>query len=124
MSAPIQYIAPTLRRAMTKQRRVRIFLSRNGECCLCRVQIRAQVDEWFIEHPGALNLGGSDDDADLWPAHVKCKPEKDAVDAGLIASRNSFIDKNCADVPRKSRPMMGTKASGWKRSFSGEVTRR
>lgn len=120
----IEYIAPTPRRPMTKQRRVKIFLSRNGECCLCHIQIRAHVDEWFIEHPGALNLGGSDDDADLWPAHVKCKPGKDAVDAGLIADRNSFIDKNCADAPRKSRPMMGTKASGFKKCMDGSVVRR
>ncbi len=120
----IQYIAPTPRRSMTKPRRVKIFLSRNGECCLCHTQIRAHIDEWFIEHPGALNLGGSDDDADLWPAHVRCKPGKDAKDAALIASRNSVIDKNCADAPSKSRPMPGTKASGWKRKFNGTVERR
>lgn len=124
MNAPIQYIAPTPRRPMTKQRRVRIFLSRNGVCCHCTVQIRAHIDDWFIEHPEAVNLGGSDDDADLWPAHVKCKPVKDAADAALIADRNSFIDKNCVDAPRKSRPMPGSKASGWKKLFSGQVVRR
>ena len=120
----VEYIAPTDRRSMTKPRRTKIFLSRNGVCCLCQTQIRAHVDEWFIEHPEALNLGGSDNDADLWPAHVRCKPKKDAADKALIADRNGFIDKNCADRPRKSRPLPGTKASGWKRSFSGEVTRR
>lgn len=124
MNAPIEYIAPTPRRAMTKPRRVKIFLSRNGECFICHRQIRAHIDDWFIEHPGALNLGGSDDDADLWPGHVRCKPKKDAEDAALIADRNSFIDKNCVDAPRKSRPMMGTKASGFKKLMSGEVVRR
>lgn len=119
----IEYIAPTPRRAMTKPRRVKIFLSRNGECCLCHTQIRAHIDEWFIEHPGALNLGGSDDDADLWPAHTKCKPEKDAADASLIASRNAAIDKHCANARRKSRPLPGTKASGIRKRMSGLVER-
>lgn len=121
MTGQIQYIAPTPRRAMTKPRRVKIFLSRNGECCHCHTQIRAHIDEWFIEHPDAVNLGGSDDDADLWPAHVKCKPKKDAADAALIADRNSFIDKNCVDAPRKSRPLPGTKASGIRKRMNGIV---
>lgn len=120
----VQYIAPTKRRPMNKQRRVKIFLARNGECCLCHIQIIAHRDEWFIEHPGALDLGGSDDDADLWPAHVKCKPEKDAADAKLIEHRNSAIDRNCADKARRSRPLPGTKASGLKKCFDGSVVRR
>lgn len=121
----IEYIAPTKRRPMHKQRRVKIFLARNGECCICHIQIIAHRDEWFIEHPGALDLGGSDDDADLWPAHVKCKPGKDAADAKLIEHRNSAIDKNFAGKEkRKGNPMPGTKASGLKKCFDGSVVRR
>lgn len=119
----IQYITPTDRSNMSKPRRVRIFLSRNGECCICHQQIRAHVDEWYIEHPEAVNLGGSDKDEDLWPAHYKCKPGKDAADAALIAERNSFIDKNCVDAPRKSRPLAGTKASGIRKRMNGRVER-
>jgi hypothetical protein len=125
MSQPqVEYIAPTKRRSMSKQRRTRIFLSRNGVCCLCGFQIRAHAEDWFIEHPEAINLGGSDDDADLHPAHVRCKPAKDAADAALIAERNSVIDKHCADAPRKSRPMPGSKASGWKKPMNGPAVRR
>lgn len=120
----VQYIPPTERRPMTKQRRVRIFLSRNGICCLCGKQIKAHAEEWFVEHPQALNLGGSDDDADLHPAHVKCKPGKDKTDAGLIAKRNTAIDKTCADRPKKSRPMPGSRASGWKHSMTHGWVRR
>jgi hypothetical protein len=119
----IEYIAPTKRRKMTKPRRATIFLSRNGICYICRKQIMAHVDPWFIEHPGAVNLGGSDNDEDLWPAHVKCKPKKDAEDAALISDRNSFIDKNCVDAPRKSRPMAGTRASGIRKRMNGRVER-
>jgi len=120
----IQYLTPTPRRPMNKSRRTKIFLSRGGVCWRCRVQIRAHAEDWFIEHPECLELGGSDNDADLWPAHVKCKPEKDAEDAAKIAERNSSIDKHCADRPRRSRPMPGTKASGLKRRMDGSVVRR
>jgi len=118
----VQFIAPTPRRNMTKARRTRIFLAANGMCCLCHVQIRAG-ESWFIEHPEALNLGGSDNDADLRPAHTKCKPAKDAADKKLIAKRNTTIDKGCADKPRKSRPMPGTKASGVRKRMNGDVER-
>lgn len=119
----IDYIAPTPRKKMTKQRATRIFLSRNGICFICRTQIRAHVDEWFIEHPEAVNLGGSDDDAELWPAHMRCKPGKDKVDAGLIAERNTAITKRFKDRARKSRPMAGTKASGIRERMNGHVER-
>jgi hypothetical protein len=99
----VLYTPPTPRKPMTKARRVRIFLSRNGQCCLCHTQIKAHAEEWFIEHPEALNLGGPDDDAALWPAHTRCKPAKDAVDAGKIEQRNSAIDKNCADAPKRAK---------------------
>lgn len=120
----VQYIPPTERRPMTKQRRVRIFLSRNGICCLCGNQIQAHAEEWFVEHPLALNLGGSDDDAELHPAHVKCKPSKDKTDAGLIAKRNTAIDKTCADRPKKSRPFPGSRQSPFKKCMDGTVVRR
>lgn len=96
----VEYIRPTERSKMTQARATRIFLANNGICCLCGLQIRAHVDEWFIEHPEALNLGGSDNDKDLRPAHTKCKPDKDAADKALISERNSFIAKNCADAPK------------------------
>lgn len=100
----VEYIAPTKRRSMSKQRRVKIYLSRNGICWNCRQQIRTG-EKWFIEHPDAVNLGGSDKDEDLWPAHVKkCKREKDAADAKLIAKRNAIIDKDCVDRPKRPFP--------------------
>lgn len=45
-------------------------------------------------------------------------------DAPLIAKTNHQADMRRGIDKRKGPPMMGTKASGWKRSFSGEVTRR
>ena len=86
----LQFIAPTKRRKMSKARAARIFLSRNGICFNCRQQIRAG-QRWFIEHPDPVAQGGSDDDADLWPSHVDCKPAKDATDAAAKAKRDRLI---------------------------------
>jgi hypothetical protein len=86
----IEFIPHTKRRGMTKARAARIFLSRNGICFTCRQQIR-QGQSWFIEHPVPVAQGGSDADADLWPAHTACKPEKDAVDAAAKAKRDRHV---------------------------------
>lgn len=86
----VEFIPHTKRRGMTKARAARIFLARNGICFTCRQQIR-QGQAWFIEHPVAVAQGGSDADADLWPAHTACKPEKDAVDAAAKAKRDRHV---------------------------------
>lgn len=86
----ITFIPPTKRRAMTKARAAKIFLSRNGICFTCRTQIRAG-QQWFIEHPDPIAQGGSDDDADLWPAHMDCKAMKDAADAKTKAKRDRLV---------------------------------
>lgn len=98
----LEYVAPTKRRKMTKARAARIFLARNGICFTCRRQIR-QGEAWFIEHPEALAQGGSDDDTELWPAHVKCKAEKDAADAKAKAKRDRLVT---AGWQRDERPKM------------------
>ena len=108
---------------MSRARRVKIFLQRNGICCLCGVQIR-QGESWFIEHPEALDLGGSDNDEELWPAHVRCKPKKDAEDAAKIASRNTIIDKGCADKPHKGRGFQTNRDGKFKKTFYHGTVRR
>jgi hypothetical protein len=87
----VEFIPHTKRRRMTRARAARIFLARNGICFNCRRQIRGG-EKWFIEHPQAIAQGGSDNDADLWPSHVKnCKAEKDAADAAAKAKRDRLV---------------------------------
>lgn len=99
----LDFIPHTKRRGMTKARAARIFLARNGICVTCRQQIRLG-QPWFVEHPVALAQGGSDDDADLWPAHTACKAEKDAVDAASKAKRDRLVTASWQpeDRPRSS----------------------
>lgn len=86
----LEFIPHTKRRGMTKARAARIFLARNGICFTCRQQIR-QGQPWFVEHPDPVAQGGSDADADLWPAHTACKAGKDAVDAASKAKRDRHM---------------------------------
>lgn len=108
MTARLTFLPPTRRSHMSRTRAAKIFLSRNGVCWNCRQQIRGE--KWTVEHPDALALAGSDDDADLWPIHLtKCRKEKDALDAAAIAKRNRLI--TASYVP-PDRPV-----SKWKRKL-------
>jgi hypothetical protein len=95
----VQLIPHTKRRGMTKARAARIFLARNGICITCGQQIRPG-QKWFIEHPDSLALGGSDDDSALHPAHMKCKPVKDAADAAKKAKRDRIVTAGWARPAR------------------------
>lgn len=119
----LEYVAHTKRRGMTKARAVRIFLARNGMCVTCGQQIR-QGQGWFIEHPEALALGGSDNDADLWPAHTKCKAGKDAADAAEKAKRDRLIASSWEDKPRSKFKSRGFPKREPQRTATREIVRK
>lgn len=112
-----EYIAHTPRRRMTRTRAAKIFLAKGGICFICRRRIQGDSEAWFIEHPDGLAVGGSDDDDDLWPAHVRCKPEKDAVDAKKKAYRDRVVTTGYVGK-RKSRGFQK-----WRR-FDGTIVDR
>lgn len=113
----LEYIAPTKRRKMTKARAAKIFLREQGRCYLCGRKLRVSVDAYEIEHPTALSLGGSDDDADLRVVCIKCHKPKTARDAGARAKRDRLVTKGL----RKKSRFPGSKDSRWKKTVSGEV---
>ena len=69
----------TKRRAMTAARRVRIFDAALGRCHLCGLAIKSG-EPWQAEHVIALTCGGTDDDANIRPAHVDCHAGKTRSD--------------------------------------------
>lgn len=119
----LEFIAPTKRRGMTKARAAKIFLARNGICFNCRQQIR-QGDGWFIEHPESLAQGGSDDDADLWPSHTKCKAAKDAADAASKAKRDRIVTAGWADRAKPKWQSPGFPARPKQHSATRPIIRR
>lgn len=97
----------TPRRAMSKQRQLRIFEARKGVCFTCREPIDGVREKWFIEHERALGLGGEDTDANCWPAHFECKSAKDKADIAAIAQAKRRKAKHIGIRPvakMKSRP--------------------
>lgn len=99
---PVQYLSPTKRRPMTKKRAAKIFLREQGRCYLCQKQMRAGVDEFQIEHPDSLILGGSDNDEDLRVICTPCHKAKTAADAGARSKRDEIITKNWQREPGKA----------------------
>ena len=85
-------LAPSQRKKIDKRRAARLFLLHGGICCNCGRKIRESAGElWFIEHVIALVLGGTNDDDNCRPAHVKCKADKDRSDAAARAERDRHI---------------------------------
>ncbi len=85
-------LAPSQRKKIDKRRAARLFLLHGGICCTCGRKIRESAGErWFIEHVISLVLGGTNEDDNCRPAHVKCKAEKDRADAAARAERDRHI---------------------------------
>lgn len=110
------------RSAMTRAKRVRIFDANEGVCYLCDHKIKVG-ETWHVEHPIALELGGSDKEADLRPAHVDCHKPKTREDRRKIAKTHR-IRANHIGARQSRNPLPGGKRSGWKRKMNGTWERR
>lgn len=87
----VQFTPATKRRRMSKARAARIWLREQGRCYLCGRRLRIGVDKYQIEHPEALCLGGSDDDADLRVVCDECHKAKTKQDLADKARRDRIV---------------------------------
>lgn len=63
------------RKAFTALQRLKIFEAAKGVCHICEQKI--QVGEaWDVEHKRPLSMGGTNDPANVAPAHLKCHSAK------------------------------------------------
>jgi len=88
------------RPAISKRMRQFIYEREGGKCYLCGLQI-APGDPWQADHELARELGGSDEIANLRPAHEACHRIKSKADVKLIAKSNR--------IQRKHGPIEGRK---------------
>ena len=100
-------VGVTPRARMTPNRALRIFESRKGICFLCKRPIDGVREDYFIEHPRSLGLGGPDKDDALWPAHWVCKPEKDAADAKSLAKARRVKKRHLGIEEPNKRKLQG-----------------
>jgi 5-methylcytosine-specific restriction endonuclease McrA len=113
------------RQRLTASRKLRIWERNRGICCLCGQTIDGVREEWFIEHKRALELGGTNDDENLGPAHRVCKPEKDADDHRRAAKAKRVKQRFLGIRQQHRSSLPGSRSSDVRMTFAhGPVDRR
>jgi len=103
--------------------RLRQFERDGGRCqCGCGILIRPG-DEWETDHLIAIANGGANAESNLRTILKAHHKEKTAAD---VAEKSRVYRKRSKHIGLKksSRPMPGSKASGWKHTMSGDWVRR
>lgn len=103
--------------------RLRVFEAFGGRCAICGCKIGATV-KWALDHIIALINGGENRESNLQPICDACHKAKTRADVAEKAKVARIREKHIGIKPRKSRPMPGSKASGWRRKMNGEIERR
>ena len=81
-------------------------------------------DKWALDHVLPLSMGGAHAESNLQPVLEIAHREKTKQDVAALAKARRLAAKHAGIERRKSRPMPGSRASGLKKKFSGEVVRR
>lgn len=101
--------------------KLRIMDKQEGRCTcgvLFDIKTKAQFD-----HITPLWLGGENREANLQALCQTCHKQKTATEATVRAKVNRLRSTK-VEPKKKSKPMMGSKASGWKRKMDGTLERR
>lgn len=100
------------RGAMTAARKERIWRARNGICWMCGLSVDVLGPTVRYDHKLPIDLGGKDDDDNLWPLHrepcdrIKTKADRKRID------KHRRQQKLRLDVERTVSPAWG-KARGF-----------
>lgn len=103
--------------------RLRIFNAHNGVCHISGRKITA-ADQWDLEHVQALCNGGKNREANLAPALRDKHKEKTTKDRAEKAKTDALASRHLGIRAKASRPMAGSRASGFKKKMNGEVVKR
>lgn len=111
------------RRNRTGKQRLAILEANGRRCYLTGAVIDPVKDRWEIEHVIPLAGGGTDGDDNCRPVLASAHLEKTKADLARIA-KGKRIEQKHKGAKRTSRPMPGSRASGWKHKMSGEWEKR
>lgn len=117
-----EWIGKTADSAIPPRVRVRVFEGCGGLCGVCGRKI-GPADTWIVEHLIALINGGENREDNLGITCGWCKPVKDRADVAA-KSKSAKVRARHLGVKTTSRPIPGSKASGFKRKMNGEVVKR
>lgn len=104
-----------MRKRRTPQQREAICVAHGWKCGLCPSRIDPVREKWALDHIIPLAAGGTDDDSNLHPVHVKCHTKKTANDVNRIAKINRVRARHLGTKTKSARGFRG-----W-RKFSGEI---
>ena len=107
---------------MTPGRALRRWEAHKGICVNCQTPIDGARDDWFCEHILALENGGTDEDENIGPAHMRCKKAKDAADHAAAGKARRNKQRHLG-IKKPSR-FPASRDSRWKKKLNGEVVPR
>jgi len=111
------------RRPLTEKQKLQMYIAAKGICCLCGQKINGVKEAWD-EHVNPLWLNGDNSAPNRAPAHEKCAKAKSAAESTQRSKIRSKAEKHFGAKDTRSRPMAGTKRSGWKIKMNGKAERR
>lgn len=103
--------------------RQRIYDRDNGTCHICKLPIKPG-ETWHADHVIALIEGGENRESNLQAVSDEAHAGKTKAEARVRAKINRQRLKNAGVKSKKARPMAGSKASRFKRTFDGTVNDR
>lgn len=103
--------------------RLRVFERAEGRCHSCGRKINAG-ESWTLEHLQALINGGENREKNLGVTCNWCLPEKNAEDVAVKKKNASVRKKHVGAEKKTSRPLPGSRDSGWKAKIGGGWERR
>lgn len=104
------------RKGFTPKQRAEVLLAGGGRCSLCKAKIMPG-EAWDVEHRVALALGGTNDPANLEPAHSACHRKKSAVDVAAVAKCKRLSGEVGSDRKKQPIPSRGFAKDGPKRKI-------
>lgn len=113
-----------MRKRRTPQQREAICVAHAWKCGLCPATIDPVREKWALDHIIPLAAGGTDEDDNLHPVHVRCHTKKTEDDIRRISKIRRVRAKHLGTKIKSGRPLPGTKRSGWKKRMDGTVERR
>ena len=119
-------VGTTKRKHMTPRMRLKVWENHKGICALCGGQIDGIRERWIVEHLRALELGGSDTEDNMAPAHEGCAIAKTVGKNGdhARAAKAKRVKSKHLGIKKSKNPLPGSKGSKWKRKMDGTIVER
>lgn len=117
-----EWIADHPDQAIPPRVRLRVFEATQGKCAICTRQL--QPGKWACDHIVALVNGGQHRESNLRAVCTSpCHSIKTAED---VAEKSAAYRRKLSAAgirKRKSRPIPGSKGSGWRKPINGPAYR-